>query len=168
MATLLQTLGSYVPDLIVRRAGEEAAAKLKRVHADIEKTAADALVVSDPQSVSWLFNSHSHPGALVWIFITYIAFFALSQGAVIWVYIGEVFPNHVRSKGQGVGNASHWIMNTIIALEFPVLVVSLGRSAPFTFFAIMTTIQFLTVLFTYPETKGQTLEALQRKLVAAD
>jgi len=119
-------------------------------------------------AVSWLFTSHSHPGALVWIFITYIAFFALSQGAVIWVYIGEVFPNHVRSKGQGVGNASHWIMNTIIALEFPVLVVSLGRSAPFTFFAIMTTIQFLTVLFTYPETKGQTLEALQRKLVAAD
>jgi MFS transporter, SP family, arabinose:H+ symporter len=119
-------------------------------------------------AVSWLFNSHSHPGALVWIFITYIAFFALSQGAVIWVYIGEVFPNHVRSKGQGVGNASHWIMNTIIALEFPVLVVSLGRSAPFTFFAIMTTIQFMTVLFTYPETKGQTLEALQRKLVAAD
>jgi MFS transporter, SP family, arabinose:H+ symporter len=116
-------------------------------------------------AVSWLFTSHAHPGALVWIFITYIAFFALSQGAVIWVYIGEVFPNHVRSKGQGVGNASHWIMNTIIAMEFPVLVVSLGRSAPFTFFAIMTAIQFLTVLLTYPETKGQTLEALQRKLV---
>jgi MFS transporter, SP family, arabinose:H+ symporter len=119
-------------------------------------------------AVSWLFTSHAHPGALVWIFITYIAFFALSQGAVIWVYIGEVFPNHVRSKGQGVGNASHWIMNTIIALEFPVLVVSLGRSAPFTFFAVMTAIQFLVVLFAYPETKGQTLEALQRRLVSAD
>jgi sugar porter (SP) family MFS transporter len=119
-------------------------------------------------AVSWLFNGHGHSGALVWIFITYIAFFALSQGAVIWVYIGEVFPNHVRSKGQGVGNASHWIMNTIIALEFPVLVVSLGRSAPFTFFAVMTAVQFLVVLFIYPETKGQTLEALQRKLVPAD
>jgi SP family arabinose:H+ symporter-like MFS transporter len=118
-------------------------------------------------AVSWLFSTNSHPGALVWLFVTYIAFFALSQGAVIWVYIGEVFPNHVRSKGQGVGNASHWIMNTIIALEFPVLVVSLGRSAPFTFFAVMTVIQFLVVLFVYPETKGQTLEALQRKLVAA-
>jgi sugar porter (SP) family MFS transporter len=116
-------------------------------------------------AVSWLFRSHSHPGALVWLFVTYIAFFALSQGAVIWVYIGEVFPNHVRSKGQGVGNASHWIMNTLIALEFPVLVVSLGRSAPFTFFAVMTAIQFLVVLFVYPETKGQTLEELQRRLV---
>ena len=116
-------------------------------------------------AVSWLFASNSHPGALVWLFVTYIAFFALSQGAVIWVYIGEVFPNHVRSKGQGVGNASHWIMNTIIALEFPVLVVSLGRSAPFTFFAVMTVVQFLVVWLVYPETKGQTLEQLQRKLV---
>ncbi len=119
-------------------------------------------------AVSWLFATNSHPGALVWLFVTYIAFFALSQGAVIWVYIGEVFPNHVRSKGQGVGNASHWIMNTLIALEFPVLVVSLGRSAPFTFFAVMTAVQFLVVLFVYPETKGQTLEELQRRLVPSD
>jgi sugar porter (SP) family MFS transporter len=116
-------------------------------------------------AVSWLFTSHAHPGALVWLFVTYIAFFALSQGAVIWVYIGEVFPNRVRSKGQGVGNASHWIMNTVIALEFPVLVVSLGRSAPFTFFAAMTVVQFVVVLLVYPETKGQTLEQLQRRLV---
>ncbi|MGB7546176.1 MAG: MFS transporter [Terracidiphilus sp.] len=56
----------------------------------------------------------------------------------------------------------------MIALEFPVLVVSLGRSAPFTFFAVMTAVQFLVVLFVYPETKGQTLEALQRKLVPAE
>lgn len=116
-------------------------------------------------AVSWLFTTHSNSGSLVWIFITYIAFFALSQGAVIWVYIGEVFPNAVRSKGQGVGNASHWIMNTVIALEFPVLVASVGRSAPFTFFAVMTALQFVVVLLTYPETKGQTLEDLQRKLM---
>ena len=116
-------------------------------------------------AVSLLFATNSHAGALVWLFVAYIAFFALSQGAVIWVYIGEVFPNHVRSKGQGAGNASHWIMNTIIALEFPVLVVSLGRSAPFIFFAVMTVVQFFTVLLFYPETKGQTLEQLQRQLV---
>jgi sugar porter (SP) family MFS transporter len=116
-------------------------------------------------AVSWLFATNSHPGALVWVLITYIAFFALSQGAVIWVYIGEVFPNAVRSKGQGVGNASHWFMNTVIQLAFPMVVAQIGRSAPFTFFAVMTGIQFLVVLFVYPETKGQTLEALQRKLV---
>ena len=115
--------------------------------------------------VSWLFATHSHPGALVWLLVTYIAFFALSQGAVIWVYIGEVFPNHVRSKGQGLGSASHWFMNAAIAQTFPIMVHSMSTSTPFTFFAIMTGVQFLTVLFIYPETKGQTLEALQRQLV---
>jgi MFS transporter, SP family, arabinose:H+ symporter len=115
--------------------------------------------------VAWLFATKAHLGALVWILITYIAFFALSQGAVIWVYIGEVFPNAVRSKGQGVGNCSHWTMNAIIALAFPVLVDSVGRSAPFVFFAVMTVVQFFVVLFTYPETRGQSLEELQRKLL---
>jgi len=119
-------------------------------------------------AVSWLFATNSHPGALVWVLITYIAFFALSQGAVIWVYIGEVFPNAVRSKGQGVGNASHWFMNTAIQLAFPMVVAQIGRSAPFTFFAVMTGLQFVVVLLVYPETKGQTLEALQRRLVRAD
>jgi SP family arabinose:H+ symporter-like MFS transporter len=118
--------------------------------------------------VAWIFSSNSHQGLLVWLLITYIGFFALSQGAVIWVYIGEVFPNHVRSKGQGIGNASHWTMNTIIALTFPVIAGTIGRGAPFVFFAVMTAVQFVTVLFTYPETQGQTLEALQRKLVPAD
>jgi sugar porter (SP) family MFS transporter len=118
--------------------------------------------------VAWMFATHAPSGALVWLLIVYIAFFALSQGAVIWVYIGEVFPNHVRSKGQGVGNASHWITNTIIALAFPILVASFSASAPFTFFAIMTVVQFFVVLFFYPETKGQTLEELQRRLVPAE
>jgi SP family arabinose:H+ symporter-like MFS transporter len=118
--------------------------------------------------VAWLFRTHSHPGALVWVLVTYIAFFALSQGAVIWVYIGEVFPNSVRSKGQGVGNASHWIMNTVIALEFPVVVHSLNTETPFVFFAAMTAVQFLVVLLMYPETKGQTLEELQRRLVRVE
>jgi len=115
--------------------------------------------------VAWIFTTNSHPGALVWLLITYIAFFALSQGAVIWVYIGEVFPNHVRSKGQGVGNASHWIMNTAIALTFSVVAANMGRGAPFVFFAAMTVLQFVVVLLFYPETKGQTLEQLQRRLV---
>ena len=118
--------------------------------------------------VARLFRTHTHPEALVWLLVTYIAFFALSQGAVIWVYIGEVFPNAVRSKGQGAGNASHWIMNTVIAMEFPVVVHYLNIGTPFKFFAIMTAVQFLVVLFVYPETKGQTLEALQRRLVPGD
>ena len=118
--------------------------------------------------VAWIFFTNSHPGALVWLLVTYIAFFAMSQGAVIWVYIGEVFPNHVRSKGQGVGNASHWIMNTAIALTFPVIATSMGRGAPFVFFAVMTAVQFIVVLLAFPETKGQTLEELQRRLVPTE
>ena len=118
--------------------------------------------------VSWLFATHSHPGALVWLLVVYIAFFSMSQGAVIWVYIGEVFPTSVRSKGQGVGSASHWFMNAAIAMLFPVVVHSMSTHTPFVFFAIMTVVQFVVVLFTYPETKGQTLEALQRRLVKAN
>ena len=118
--------------------------------------------------VAWIFSSNTHQSMLVWILVTYIGFFALSQGAVIWVYIGEVFPTSVRSKGQGIGSASHWFMNAAIAETFPVVVHSVSTATPFIFFSIMTAIQFFTVLFTYPETKGQTLEALQRKLVAAD
>jgi len=118
--------------------------------------------------VAWVYKTGSHPGALLWLLVTYIAFFSVSQGAVIWVYIGEVFPNSVRSKGQGVGSASHWFMNAVIALEFPVVVHSMSTATPFVFFSVMTLVQFFVVLFVYPETKGQTLEALQRRLVKAD
>jgi sugar porter (SP) family MFS transporter len=115
--------------------------------------------------VAWLFTTNSHPGALLWLLVTFIAFFSVSQGAVIWVYIGEVFPTSVRAKGQGVGAASHWFMATVIALEFPVVVHDMSTATPFVFFSIMTAVQFLAVLLVYPETKGQTLEALQRRLL---
>jgi MFS transporter, SP family, arabinose:H+ symporter len=114
--------------------------------------------------VAYIFLTQSHQATLLWLLVVYIAFFAVSQGAVIWVYIGEVFPNVVRNKGQSVGNSSHWIMNAAIALVFPTLAAKSG-GAPFVFFALMTVIQFIVVLLFYPETKGQTLEALQRKLV---
>lgn len=115
--------------------------------------------------VAWIFHTHSHQADLLWLLITYIAFFSISQGAVIWVYIGEVFPTHVRSKGQGIGSASHWTMNAIIALEFPVVVNSMSTATPFVFFALMTVVQFFVVLMVYPETKGHTLEELQRRLL---
>ena len=118
-------------------------------------------------SVAWIFNTQSHQAALLPLLVVYIAFFALSQGAVIWVYIGEVFPTSVRSKGQGAGNASHWITNTIIALMFPVLVHKFGQGTPFAFFAAATVLQLLVVTLFYPETKGQTLEQLQARLVDA-
>jgi sugar porter (SP) family MFS transporter len=115
--------------------------------------------------VAWVFNSNSHQAALLGLLLVYIAFFALSQGAVIWVYIGEVFPTPVRSKGQGAGNASHWITNTVIALAFPILAHRYGSGTPFVFFASATLLQLVVVTLFYPETKGQTLEQLERRLV---
>jgi len=117
--------------------------------------------------VAWVFSSHAHQGALLWLLVTYIAFFSVSQGSVIWVYLGEVFPTSVRSKGQGVGSASHWFMNAVIAQMFPVIVNKMSTASPFIFFAVMTVVQFIVVLIVYPETKGQTLEQLQRRLIRA-
>jgi sugar porter (SP) family MFS transporter len=115
--------------------------------------------------VAWIFISQSHQAALLALLVTYVAFFSMSQGAVIWVYISEVFPTSVRSKGQGIGSASHWIMNTIIAFAFPVLATRFGAGIPFVVFASFTLLQLVVVAMFYPETKGQTLEELQRRLV---
>jgi len=113
--------------------------------------------------VAAVFFTHTHAGLLVWLLVGYIGFFSVSQGAVIWVYIAEVFPNRVRSKGQSLGSSSHWLMNALISLLFPILAKYSG-GLPFAFFAAMMVLQFLVVLFVYPETKGISLEQLQRKL----
>ena len=113
--------------------------------------------------VAAVFFTQRHQAYLVWLLVGYIAFFAFSQGAVIWVYISEVFPTKVRSKGQSLGSSSHWIMNTAIAFTFPQLAKSSG-AYPFVFFAAMMVVQFFVVLIAYPETKGVTLEQLQRQL----
>jgi sugar transport protein len=97
------------------------------------------------------------------LLIGYIAFFAFSQGAVIWVFISEVFPNRVRAKGQSLGSFSHWFMNALISGIFPLLAASSG-GYPFVFFSLMMGLQFFVVLFVYPETKGVTLEQMQKKL----
>jgi SP family arabinose:H+ symporter-like MFS transporter len=117
--------------------------------------------------VAWVFSTHSHSGALLWLLVTFIAFFSVSQGAVIWVYLGEIFPTSVRAKGQGVGSASHWFMNALIAQMFPVVVSKMSTATPFVFFAAATVVQFIVVALFFPETKGQTLEQLQRELMRA-
>ena len=112
--------------------------------------------------VASVFLTHTHDNLLVWLLIGYIAFFAFSQGAVIWVFISEVFPNRVRAKGQSLGTFSHWFMNALISGIFPLMAASSG-GAPFVFFSLMMVLQFFVVLFLYPETKGVSLEEMQRK-----
>jgi SP family arabinose:H+ symporter-like MFS transporter len=113
--------------------------------------------------VAWVFFAQRHQSFLLWLLVAYIAFFAISQGAVIWVYISEIFPNRVRAKGQALGSSSHWIMNALIAYTFPQLAKSSG-AYPFVLFAAMMVVQFFVVLFFYPETKGVTLEQMQHRL----
>ena len=116
--------------------------------------------------VAVIFFTARHENLLVWLLIGYIAFFAFSQGAVIWVYISEVFPNQVRAKGQSLGSFSHWFMNALISGIFPLMAASSG-AYPFMFFSLMMVAQFFVVLLFYPETKGFSLEEVQKKLTIA-
>lgn len=113
--------------------------------------------------VAAIFATGLHGELLVWLLVTYIAFFSLSQGAVIWVYISEVFPNAVRAKGQGLGSFTHWIMNALISAIFPIMAKTSG-AIPFVFFAAMMVVQFVVVLVFYPETKGVRLEDMEAQL----
>jgi sugar porter (SP) family MFS transporter len=113
--------------------------------------------------VALVYTSNSHQNLLLPLLMGFIAFFAISQGAVIWVYLSEVFPTNVRSKGQGLGSSSHWIMNAAIANIFPII-AAYNRAAPFWFFAAMTVLAFFVILTIYPETKGQTLEGMSEHL----
>jgi sugar porter (SP) family MFS transporter len=113
--------------------------------------------------VAYVFMTHKHLNWLVWLLMAYIACFAISQGAVIWVYVSEVFPNRVRAKGQALGSSSHWLTNAIISLVFPVMAGSSG-AYPFIFFAVMMVIHFFIILKYYPETKGVSLEQMQHRL----
>jgi len=113
--------------------------------------------------VALVFSSNNRSSWLLPLLVTYIFFFATSQGAVIWVYLSEVFPTRVRGKGQSLGSTTHWVMNAIISSIFPV-VAHLSRAIPFIFFAAMMVIQFFVVRAYYPETKNVSLEELQRQL----
>ena len=113
--------------------------------------------------VSAIFFTNRHQSYLVWLLVSYIGFFAISQGAVIWVYISEIFPTRVRAKGQSLGSSAHWIMNALISGTFPLLANSSG-AYPFVFFASMMVLQFVIVLYLFPETKKITLEQMQQRL----
>lgn len=106
-------------------------------------------------------------GYLVMLYLVgFIAFFAFSQGAVIWVFMSEIFPNKVRSQGQTLGSFTHWIMAAVISWTFPIFAESseLGGAFAFTFFSVMMFIHLFFAWKVLPETKGQSLEGIQRAL----
>jgi len=116
--------------------------------------------------VSYSFYAVSFNGWAVPVFLfIYIAFFAFSQGAVIWVFISEIFPNQVRAKGQTLGSTTHWIMAALIAFSFPYLAEKAGGGNTFLFFSIMMCIQLIFVWKVMPETNGKSLEQIEHTLV---
>jgi sugar porter (SP) family MFS transporter len=111
-------------------------------------------------------SSTSMGGNVVVYLIGFIAFFAFSQGAVICVFISEIFPNSVRSQGGSLGSFTHWIMAAIISWTFPVIVEGSpnGGFYSFIFYAVMMFISFLFIWRFIPETKGKSLEEIQKYL----
>jgi sugar porter (SP) family MFS transporter len=104
-------------------------------------------------------------GVVIFI-VGFIAFFAFSQGAVIWVFLAEIFPNKVRSKGQALGSFTHWIMNALIGLIFPVALSNFGGGNVFMFFSVMMIPFFIFVWKVMPETKEKSLEELEKLVVS--
>ena len=153
----LQTVGVGLVNLLATFLGMSLIDKLGRKTLMLIGSVGMVVALSGVASV---FFTNSHQGLLVWLFMLFIVFFAISQGSVIWVYIAEVFPSRVRSKGQSVGSSSHWIMNAIIAGTFP-FIAAKSHALPFIFFAAMMAVQFFVVLFIYPETKQRSLEQIQ-------
>jgi MFS family permease len=116
--------------------------------------------------VAFTFYSKNFSGYAIPIYMMmFIAFFAFSQGAVIWVFISEIFPNQVRAKGQTLGSSTHWIMAAIIAFSFPYFAETFGGAVVFTFFGSMMVLQLIFVWRFMPETKGKSLEQIETNIV---
>ncbi len=95
----------------------------------------------------------------------FIAAHAIGQGTVIWVFISEIFPNHLRGSGQSFGSSVHWILAAVVPSLIPILFATIGAGIVFAFFAFMMVLQLLFVAFVMPETKGISLEELSKILI---
>jgi sugar porter (SP) family MFS transporter len=121
--------------------------------------------------VAWCFYSHASAGILLVFLLLFVASHAIGQGAVIWVFISEIFPNKVRAMGQSFGASTHWVFAALITLITPVFLDKdngIFKDNPwpiFAFFAFMMVLQLIWVLTKVPETKGVSLEDLEKQLV---
>jgi sugar porter (SP) family MFS transporter len=113
--------------------------------------------------VAWGFYSGTGGWIVLVGFVVFIAAHAFGQGAVIWVFISEIFPNSLRARGQALGSFTHWIMAALISQSFPVFAVQLGWRV-FAIYGLCMVGQLIWVLVAMPETKGVPLEEIQKKL----
>ncbi len=119
-------------------------------------------------AVSWSFHADAAGIQVVLFVFLFIAAHAVGQGAVIWVFIAEVFPNNVRAKGQSLGCGTHWVGAATITLVMPYFLGAFSPAAIFAFFAVMMLLQLLFTVFVMPETRGQSLESLAEGLSRHD
>ena len=125
-------------------------------------------------AVAWCFKTQASPALLISFICVFIASHAIGQGAVIWVFISEIFPNNVRAFGQSWGAGTHWVFAAIITLITPIFLDSeegiFGENPwpIFIFFAFMMVLQLVWAIFKVPETKGISLEDLEKQLVTDD
>ncbi|WP_242415711.1 sugar porter family MFS transporter [Sphingomonas panni] len=113
--------------------------------------------------VALVYMGAASPALLLPLLILFIAAFAMSQGAVIWVYLSEIFPTDVRARGQAIGSATHWVANAVLSFAFP-LIAQFDRALPFWGFAAAMLLQALLVWRFFPETRGRDLEAISADL----
>jgi sugar porter (SP) family MFS transporter len=117
--------------------------------------------------VSLVMANDAARGSLLVLLIAFIVCFALSQGAVIWVYLSEIFHTAVRARGQSIGSATHWLMNALISVIFPVIAAH-SKAVPFAFFSLMMVLQLIVVSLYFPETRGVSLEGIAALLRRAN
>ena len=116
---------------------------------------------------SWAFITENFAIVPACIF-AFIAAHAIGQGAVIWVFISEIFPNRHRAQGQSLGSFTHWIFAALLTLFFPSMVTAFAPGIVFGFFAFMMVLQLLWVKLMVPQTKGRTLEQIEHELGATE
>tara|TARA_B100000929_G_scaffold112750_1_gene89249 strand:+ start:1790 stop:3100 length:1311 start_codon:yes stop_codon:yes gene_type:complete len=115
-------------------------------------------------TVAWAFSGQAGGAVVVGAVFVFIAAHAVGQGAVIWVFIAEIFPNAVRSKGQSLGSGTHWVFAALITLVMPQVLATFSATQVFGFFTFAMFLQLLFVRFMMPETKGKTLEDVSAAL----
>ena len=115
--------------------------------------------------VSMAFYFHWTGLAIPIFLFLFIASHAIGQGTIIWVFISEIFPNHLRASGQSFGSSTHWVLAAIIPSLIPTLFSTIGPGTVFLVFTIAMVFQLLFVIFMMPETKGTTLEKLSKSLL---
>jgi len=115
---------------------------------------------------AYAFKYDSAGQSILFYLLGYIAFFGFSQGAVLWVFVSEIFPNSVRSQGSSLGSFTHWIMAAIISWSFPMIVEGSadGGFYSFIFYAVMMLVAFFVTWKLMPETKGRSLEQIEKEL----